>query len=98
MALREDFNESLADLGSGIVGLANRITNLPSADAITQADIDALKADTVALKELAVSNPNVPTDPTDPNAPAGTGSTVDGTPGQEPLEHNPFRADESRPE
>lgn len=85
MALRDDFNQGLADLGSAITALAARISSLPDADDITQADIDALKADASQLNTLAVNSPDVPTDVD----PAGTGAAQDGNPGQEPVESNP---------
>lgn len=59
--LRDDFNAGLAALGAAITDLAARIAALPTADAITQADLDAVKADAAALGDLAVSNPDVPT-------------------------------------
>lgn len=62
MALRDDFNQGLADLGAAIAALAARISSLPDADDITQADIDALKADATQLNTLAVAAPEVPTD------------------------------------
>jgi hypothetical protein len=59
--IRDDFDAATAELGAAITDLANRIAGLPdSLDDLTQADLDAVKADTAALKSLAVASP-VPT-------------------------------------
>lgn len=67
MALRDDFSDALAQLGQSIADLTARIAALPPASDITQADIDALKADSTALGQLAVETPEVPT-PDQPSA------------------------------
>lgn len=74
MALREDFNQGLADIGTAITEVAERINSLPDADDITQDDVDQLKAAVSRLNTLAVESDDIPT--------GNTGDSGENTPGQ----------------
>lgn len=87
--MRDNFEADIQELAQAITGLADRIRNLPDADAITQSDLDRLKEDADALNQLAVANPDVPTSP-DSNVPSpdGSSSSADGgtpTPTGDPV-------------
>lgn len=75
MALREEFNQDLADLGTAITELASRIDQLPQdADDITQEDLDQLRSAVSRVNTLAVNSDDVPT--------GNTGDSGENTPGQ----------------
>lgn len=92
---RTEFTETLTQLGTEITGqttaineLAERITNFPDANDVTQADVDALKAaietakaNSDRINELAVAAPEIPTDETPevPEVPADTPETEEET-------------------
>lgn len=82
--MREEFDRAKAELGGAITGLADRIDGL-DADNLTAADIADLKADAASLRNLAVADPDIPTDPAGPTpAPVPTDPGTPGT--DEPVD------------
>lgn len=85
---QEDVDAAVAELGTQITALSDRIDALPAdVNSISQEQLDALKADSAKLRTLAAS-PEVPVPvepPTDTTGGTDTGSG-DGTDGGTPVE------------